>query len=111
MPCALWRPPDLLRDREDLDHPESPLHLVMLGNGDIITEGEAVPIETEDRLLLFLIAHVVVMERPMVAAMMDEVAVRVVLAGPEPMYDAGAPLRVPALRIEVASSVSGATNS
>jgi hypothetical protein len=83
----------------------------MLGDRHIVTDGEAVTIEAEDRFLLFLIGHVVVMERPMVAAMMDEVTVRVILAGPEPMHGTGAPLRVPALRIEVAVSVSGATNS
>jgi hypothetical protein len=87
------------RDWENSGDSESPLHPVMLGDRDVVTDGEAVTIESEDRFLLFLVVHVVVMARPMMAAMMDEVTVRVVLAGPEPMQRAGAPPRVPALRI------------
>jgi hypothetical protein len=58
------------RGREDLGDPERPLHPVVLGDRDVLTDNEPVTIEPEDRLL-FLVAHAVVVERPVVATVMD----------------------------------------
>ena len=89
---------------EDLGDPERPAPVV-LGDRDVLTD-EPVTIEPEDRLL-FLVAHAVVMERPVVATVMDEAAVHVVLADPEPMHGTVMSPGAPFLRIEMSVTRKG----
>jgi hypothetical protein len=87
------------------------LHAVVLRDRHVLALDEPVPIEAEDWLIrLFL--HPVVVESTLVAAVVQELAILIVLAVPEAMDPARFTLTPPTLEVEVTvTGVSGAMNS
>ena len=90
--------PWLFTELEHLGDPEGPLH-PSCSVIETYPDHEAVTIEPEDRFPPRRPCRR--SGTPVVAAVMDEVAVGVVFAGPEPVYRTRAPLRRPFQRIEM----------
>ena len=76
------------------------MHAVVLRDRHVLALNEPVPIEAEDRLIL-LFLHPVVVEGPVLAAVVQELTIFVVLAVPEAMDPARSTLAPPTLEVEV----------